>query len=236
MARFGSDLAAVAQPADGGWAAEVAAAAAETGVIAVAGMFTPGGNGRVRNTLLITGPGVSASYDKVHLFDALGQRESATIDPGHDLLMVAVDGVQVGVATCYDLRYPAQFIALAQAGAEMIVVPSSWAAGEGKASQWELLVRARALDSTSWVLGCGQADPVAAGLEPLPRAAGGIGHSLAVSPLGEVRGRLEAAPGMLVVDVDLAEVARARESLPVLRHTRPWSTADVRRPTPDVRR
>lgn len=228
MARFGSDLAALAQPLDGAWAAGVAGAARQAGVVVVAGMFTPAADGRVRNTMLVTGAGVHAGYDKVHLFDALGHHESATVEAGGSLLAVELDGVHVGVATCYDLRFPALFQALGRAGATIVVVGASWAAGPGKVEQWELLVRARALDTTAFVLACGQADPVAAGLAPLPRAAGGIGNSLAVSPLGEVRARLDGDPGVLIVEVDPAEVAPMRGDLPVLGHTRAWSADDVR--------
>ncbi|MFC3688626.1 nitrilase-related carbon-nitrogen hydrolase [Aquipuribacter hungaricus] len=221
MARFGTPLAAVAQPLDGPWAQEVRRLAHAAGVVVVAGMFVPATDGRVHNTLLVTGPGVEDRYDKVHLFDAFGVRESETVAPGSRLVTVDVAGVRVGLATCYDLRFPALFTALARSGAEVVVVPASWGDGPGKAEQWELVVRARALDSTSWLLACDQAEPTTAGLEPVPGAAGGIGRSLAVSPLGEVRDRLGAAPGVLVVDVTTEEVAAARERLPVLQHARP---------------
>ncbi len=79
-------------------------------------------------------------------------------------------------------------------------------------------MRARALDSTSFVLACDQAEPSTAGLVPVTGAAGGIGRSLVASPLGEVRAQLGAEPGLLIVDVDPEEVAAVRERLPVLRH------------------
>lgn len=175
----------------------------------------------MRNTLLVTGPGTSEHYDKIHLVDAFGARESDTVEAGDRVVTVQVAGVRIGLATCYDLRFPALFTALAGAGARVIVVPASWGDGPGKTEQWELLVRARALDGNSWLLACDQSDPTAAGLEPIRRAAARIGHSLVVSPLGDVRHRLGAAPGVLVVDLDMTEVDRVRERLPVLRHARP---------------
>ncbi len=220
MARFGTRLVRVAEPLDGPWATEVRRLACQAGLAVVVGMFTPGADDRVRNTLLATGPGLDTHYDKLHLFDAFGLRESDTVEPGRRLVTIGVAGVRVGLATCYDLRFPAQFTALADAGAQVVVVPASWGDGPGKAEQWDLLVRARALDSTSFVLACDQAEPGTAGLDPVAGAAGGIGRSTVASPLGEVRAQLGAEPGMLVVDVDPGEVTTVRERLPVLRHAR----------------
>lgn len=227
MARCGTRLPDVAEPLDGAWATAVRKAAADAGLTAVVGMWTTSPDGRVRNTLLVTGGGVEAAYDKVHLYDAFGVRESDGVEPGSGLVAVPVDGTVVGVATCYDLRFPALFTALAGAGAQVILVPASWGDGPGKAEQWELLVRARAIDTTAFVLACDQADPAAAGLSPVRGAAGGIGRSLAVTPLGEVRDGLGPGPDVLVADVDLAEVTRVRERLPVLSHARPLTRQDV---------
>lgn len=218
MCCFGVPLAAAAEPLDGPWATRVRDLARRAGVVVVAGMFTPDGD-RVRNTLLATGPGVDASYDKIHLFDALGFKESATVAPGSATVTVEVDGVRVGLTTCYDIRFPELYQRLADDGAQVIVVAASWGAGPGKRQQWELLARARALDSTSYVVACGQADPVSVG-RPVGAAPTGIGHSLAVSPLGDVMDSLGAAPGLLVVDVDPAEVTAARVALPVLANRR----------------
>jgi predicted amidohydrolase len=218
MCCFGVPLRAVAEPLDGPWASGLREIARRAGLVVVAGMFTADGD-RVRNTLLATGPGVEASYDKIHLFDAFGFKESATVAPGAEPVIVEVDGVRVGLTTCYDIRFPGLYQRLADDGAELMVVAASWGAGPGKQVQWELLARARALDSTSFVVACGQADPVSVG-----RSAGaaptGIGHSLVVSPLGEVIDSLGTGPDLLVVDLDPAEVAAARLALPVLANRR----------------
>jgi predicted amidohydrolase len=220
MARFGIPLGPVAQPLDGPFATELRAIAERAGLLLVVGMFTPAPDGRVRNTLLVTGRGVDASYDKIHLFDAFGFAESATVAPGREPLVCTVDGVGIGFATCYDVRFPGLFQRLADDGAVITLLPASWGAGPGKREQWELLVRARALDSTTWVLACGQADPTTVGQQPSGRAPTGIGHSMVVSPLGEVRDQLGPAPGLLVVDVDPAEVDAARATVPVLANRR----------------
>lgn len=220
MARFGIPLGAVAEPLDGPWATRVRAVAERTGVLVVAGMFTPAEDGRVHNTLLITGRGVDTYYDKLHLFDAFGFTESKTVAPGGRTVVATVDGVLCGFATCYDVRFPELFRRLAEEGAQVVVVAASWGDGPGKQEQWELLVRARALDSTCWIVAAGQAAPDAVGEAPATRAPTGIGHSMIVSPLGEVRARLGATPGLLLADLDPAETEAARKAVPVLANRR----------------
>jgi predicted amidohydrolase len=190
------------------------------GLVIAAGMFTPSDDGRVRNTLRVVGRGIDASYDKIHLFDAFGFAESDTVAPGTDPLVVEVDGVGIGFAICYDIRFPGLFTTLADRGAEIICVVASWGAGPTKIDQWQLLARARALDSTCFVVAAGQADPVTTGIEPRGSAPTGVGHSLVVSPAGAVIDSLGDAPGLLIVDLDPADVAAVRRSLPVLANRR----------------
>ncbi|WP_337062989.1 carbon-nitrogen hydrolase family protein [Kineococcus sp. G2] len=211
MCRFGVPLAPVAEGVDGPWAAELERLADAAGLTVVAGAFTPGEGGRVRNTLLVRGAGVRAHYDKVHVYDAFGYAESDAVEPGREPVVVDVDGVGVGLATCYDVRFPGLFTALADRGASVVAVAASWGAGPGKAEQWELLVRARALDSTCSVVACGQADPGVPSDAPT-----GVGRSLVAGPLGQVVAQLGPGTGRLVVDVDPGEVRRVREELPVL--------------------
>ncbi|GLF97049.1 carbon-nitrogen hydrolase family protein [Streptomyces yaizuensis] len=220
MAAFGTPLAPLAEPLDGPWAQEVRRIAAEARVVVVAGMFTPAADGRVTNTLLATGPGVETAYDKIHLYDAFGFAESATVAPGSQVVTIEVDGLRIGLATCYDVRFPELFRAHADAGAQLTVVPASWGAGPGKREQWELLVRARALDATLWVAAVDQADPAASGLPVPERTPLGIGHSAVAGPDGTVRARLDAGPGLLVTEVDAAEVAAVRRMIPVLDNRR----------------
>ncbi len=220
MCAFGVALAPVAEPLDGPWATAVRRIAAVHEITVVAGMFTPGSGGRVRNTLLATGAGVEAAYDKIHLFDAYGFRESRTVAPGNEPVTIDVDGTTFGLAVCYDVRFPSLFQELASRGAAAILLPASWGAGPGKREQWELLTRARALDSTSFVLAAAQGDPAAAGQPARGSAPTGIGGSVAVSPLGEVIASLDDKPGMLVVDVDPQDAYDAREELPILANRR----------------
>jgi deaminated glutathione amidase len=210
MCRFGVPLAPIAEPVDGPWADGVRRIAADAGITVVAD------EGRVRNTLLATGPGSDAHYDKIHLYDAFGFTESTTVAPGREPVVVTVDGVGVGLTLCYDLRFPELFTTLARRDAQLIVVSASWAAGPGKLEQWTLLARARALDSTSYVVAAGQADPG----EPLASSGPtGVGGSLVVSPFGKVVASAASEPELLVTDLDLAQVAKARETIAVLRNS-----------------
>ena len=220
MACFGVPLAPLAEALDGPWAKRVTEIAGQTGLTIAAGMFTPAADGRVRNTLLVAGESGWHAYHKIHLFDAFGFAESRTVAPGEDLLTIDFEDLTLGFAICYDVRFPELFRALADQGADVIVLPASWGSGPGKREQWELLVRARALDSTCWVIACGQADPAASGITTTTKAPTGVGHSLVVDPYGEVRGFLGAGPDLLVVDIDPEVVIRARADIPVLANRR----------------
>lgn len=224
MRCFGRSLSEVAEPPDGPWATRLRQIAEQHRVVIAAGMFCPAGPSQVTNTMRVVGPGIDAGYDKVHLFDAFGFRESDTVRAGEDLLVLEVAGVGVGFATCYDVRFPGLFVALAERGAQVICLGASWGAGPGKVEQWELLVRARALDSTTFLVAAGQADPQTvggAGAEATVQTAPtGVGHSLVVSPRGEVLGALAEAPGLLVTELDLAGLGGVRETLPVLANRR----------------
>ena len=220
MACFGVALGELAEPVDGPWASAVRELAERHGVLVVVGMLTPADDGRVRNTMLVTGHGQHLGYDKIHLFDAFGFAESDTVAPGDQPVTVTVGGTVLGIATCYDVRFPGLFQVLADRGASVILLGASWGSGAGKLAQWELLVRARALDSTCWLVACGQADPVASGITPHPSAPTGIGYSTVVDPYGTVFAQLESAPSTLVVDIDPGAVTQARRTIPVLANRR----------------
>ena len=218
-----------AEALDGPWANAVRQAAADAGVTVIVGIFTPGGNGKVRNTLLVTGPDLDAHYDKLHLFDAYGYLESDQIEPGDAVVTVSIAGVVCGLSTCYDIRFPELYKQLAAAGAELIVVPASWAPGERKVEQWRSLAVARALDSTSFVVAVDQAEPPSdPDAETGGRRPTGVGHSLVVDPLGEILLELDAEPRLVTIDLDLDVVRAARNALPVLANSR--FTSELARP------
>ncbi|MFL6122551.1 carbon-nitrogen hydrolase family protein [Actinophytocola sp.] len=211
MACFGTSLGPLAEPLDGPWASAVREIAVSHDVLVVAGMFTPAADGRVFNTLLATGRDRHVGYDKIHMYDAFGFQESRTVAPGEDLVVLDT----LGLATCYDVRFPGVFTGLADRGASVVLLGASWGAGPGKVEQWELLVRARALDSTCFVVACGQADPGVPTNAPT-----GVGHSLVAAPDGSVVASAGADPELLVVDLDLERVTETRKVLPVLANRR----------------
>lgn len=216
MCSFSRPRADTAEPFDGPWATAVRAAAAAAGLTVVVGMFTTTGTDRVANTLLATGV-VEARYDKMHLFDALGYAESRQIQPGTQPVHFDLAGTRIGLATCYDVRFPQLFTHLAGTGAELILLPASWAPGEHKLHQWRTLVTARAMDATAFVVAVDQAlSPAAAD----GRTPTGIGHSMVVDPTGDVLLELGDDPEFAVIDLNLAQVAEVRRRLPVLEHTR----------------
>lgn len=227
---FGTDLREAAEQHHPRFEALVEQLAAQYDLVIVAGTFTPADGDRVHNTVIARGPGVRAAYRKIHLFDAYGARESQTVAPGSELVTIEVDGTPLGIATCYDVRFPEQFTALARRGAQAILLPIAWAEGPAKSEQLRLLLRARALDSTCAILAADQApDPHYRG-----RAPRGIGESAVISPLGQVRAELGREEGMLVVDLDLAEIAQARLELPVLEHGRAAAAALEEPPSPSA--
>jgi predicted amidohydrolase len=215
MRRFGLPLAEIAEPVDGPWAKQLREIAEQHQLVVAAGMFTPSADGRVTNTLRAVGPGVDAHYQKIHLFDAFGFRESETVAPGADPVVITVGDAKVGLTLCYDVRFPGLYTRLAELGAQVICVAASWGAGPGKIEQWQLLTRARALDCTSYVVAAAQAD--AALDEGAPT---GVGYSAVISPRGEVLKSLGPEPALLVADLDLDLVDRTRAAIPVLANRR----------------
>ncbi|MCZ9309668.1 nitrilase-related carbon-nitrogen hydrolase [Corynebacterium uberis] len=207
-----------AEELDGPFATAVAAAAREAGLVAVVGMFRPADTveregrrvNRVYNTALVTGPGVHEGYDKRHTYDAFGYRESDTVKAGQRAVLVPVGDARVGVATCFDLRFPDLFQGLARAGAQVIAVPASWSGGPGKTRQWRTLVQARALDTGAFVAA---ADQPGDGEQDDPT---GVGHSMIVGPDGAVLAEAGQEEELLVADVSLIDVAQTRRAIPIL--------------------
>jgi len=221
MCRFGIPLGPIAQPLDGPWATKLAALADRHRVGVMAGMFTPATGGRVHNTLAIAQPGQQLlGYNKIHLFDAFDFAESTTVAPGAEPITVEITGTAVGVATCYDIRFPQLFTVLAERGATVTIVAASWGDGDGKLLQWRSLATARALDTAGFVIAVGQARPTdpAALRSAAPT---GIGHSLVVDPYGSTIFEADADVEFAVVDIDPTVVGTARDRLGVLRNRRP---------------
>jgi predicted amidohydrolase len=219
MVRFGSDLRACAEPVDGPFCAELAAACAAAGVAAVVGVFEPAPEGRVYNTAVAFSADGSlvASYRKLHLFDALGQRESDLVAPGSEVVVTSLAGVPVGLQICYDIRFPELTRALAVGGASLVTVSAAWQAGLFKEEHWVTLLRARAIENTVWIAAVDQVpDPDA---KPA-RAPTGVGRSMLIDPLGVVRLDLGPAASVVVTNAEMSLVETVRATLPSLANRR----------------
>ncbi|RAP42211.1 amidohydrolase [Rhodovulum viride] len=187
------------------------------------GLKTSDPDGRFANRSFLIGPGgaIAARYDKIHMFDVeISEtetfRESGGYRPGTRAVVAPTPFGTMGLAICYDLRFPHLFRALAHAGAEILTVPAAFSPVTG-AAHWEPLLRARAIENGCYVLA-----PAQCGVHPAaegrPRRT--HGHSLAVSPWGEVLADGGEAPGIVYVDLDREEVARARARVPSIFHDR----------------
>ncbi len=219
LARFGSDLRAVAEPLDGPFASAVGSACAAAGVAAVVGTFEPAPDGRVYNTAVAfsaAGERV-ACYRKLHLFDAFSQQESDLVAPGSDVVLTTLAGAAVGMQICYDIRFPELTRALAVGGAALVTVSAAWQAGLFKEEHWVTLLRARAIENTVWVAAVGQVpDPD----DKPTRAPTGVGRSMLIDPLGVVRADLGPSPEVAVVNADMSLVEAVRKTLPSLANRR----------------
>jgi predicted amidohydrolase len=207
--------------------ARLARLAADLGIwLNVGSMALTGGDGRLVNRSLLFSPDgrIVARYDKIHLFDVdlpTGERlrESEAYAPGTDLVTAALPWCRIGMTVCYDLRFPALFAALAQAGAQVITVPSAFTVPTGEA-HWHVLLRARAIETGSYVLAAAQGGAHESGRRT-------YGHSLAVSPWGEVLAEAGTEPCLLIVDIDAGEAERARRRIPALGHQRGFRLKDA---------
>lgn len=158
-----------------------------------------------------------ARYDKIHLFDvelnnSEAYTESATIEAGDKVVVVDTPFGRMGLAICYDLRFPELFRQLSDKGAQILVVPSSFTALTGSV-HWEVLVRARAIENQAYVLAAAQGGFHANGRET-------YGDSMIVDPWGRVSNRLSRGPGVVLSEIDLDLLAGIRKNLPSLKHRR----------------
>ena len=180
------------------------------------------GDGRIfnRGYLLDPAGAVAARYDKIHMFDVeltagAPLRESATIAPGASAVVADTGLIRIGLSICYDLRFPHLFRQLAQAGAALLAVPAAFTKVTGEA-HWHVLNRARAIEN-----GCYVAAPCQYGT--LPGGAACFGHSLIIDPWGRILADGGEEEGIILQDIDPAEVASARRRIPALTHDRPFA-------------
>jgi len=205
---FDDTLAAHAEPLDGPFVAALTQLAATNRIVIVAGLVEQAADGRrVRNTVAaVDANGVVAAYRKLHLYDAFGQRESDWVEPGEltEPETFELDGLRFGLMTCYDLRFPEVGRTLADAGAEVFLVPAEWVRGPLKEHHWRTLVHARAIENTVFVAAADHPPPL------------GVGNSMIVDPQGVEIAAIGTATDVVVAHLDRATVERVRRVNPAL--------------------
>ncbi|EAQ07500.1 carbon-nitrogen hydrolase family protein [Yoonia vestfoldensis] len=188
---------------------------------------TQGDDTRFANRSFLIGPDgrIVARYDKIHMFDVDVSatetfRESAGFRPGDRAVVAQTPFARIGLTICYDIRFAYLHRALAQAGADILLVPAAFSPVTG-AAHWEPLLRARAIETGCYVLAAAQtgSHPIRHGK---PRQT--YGHSMAISPWGEVLVDMELETGIAILDLDLVQVAQSRQRIPALTHDRPFES------------
>jgi len=183
--------------------------------------------GKVANRAFLFGPDGSliVTYDKIHMFDVdldKGEswRESATYAPGGRTVVAALPFARIGIAVCYDLRFPQLFRAQALAGAEVLTVPAAFTRQTGEA-HWHVLNRARAIENGAWVIAAAQGGLHEDGRET-------FGHSLIVDPWGRIVAEADHdEPAVVLADIDPAACAEARRKIPNLKNAREFSVEEA---------
>ncbi|HEX8418200.1 MAG TPA: carbon-nitrogen hydrolase family protein [Methylobacterium sp.] len=198
-------------------------------VVHVGSLAVRSGEKVANRAFLIDGEGaITAAYDKLHLYDVdlpNGERwrESATYTSGACAIVAETPWAPLGLAICYDLRFPALYRALAEAGAEILTAPACFTRQTGEA-HWHVLHRARAIETGSFMISAAQGGLHEDGRET-------YGHSLIVDPWGRVLADAGGAePGVILAEIDIALVADARARIPTLQHAKPFTVERAGRP------
>lgn len=207
-----SQLADIAETIKGSFVSALAAAAKKNTIGIVATIYEKSNTPRrVYDTAVMISPtGIVLSvYRKLHLYNALGFRESAKLVPGKNIVKPAkTNAGNVGLLICYDLRFPELSRILTVKGADVLVAPSAWVDGEMKKEHWQTMVKARAIENGSYVIAPDQLGNIYCGM------------SMAVDPFGVVLVDMGQREGVEVVDIDRSRVQQVRKSLPLLKNRR----------------
>lgn len=194
------------------------------------GLKTGDADGRFANRSILISPDgkIQARYDKIHMFDVdLGggeaYRESAAYRPGTSAVMAKTDIGNIGLTICYDVRFPDLYRQLGQAGADIITAPAAFTVPTGRA-HWETLLRARAIENGCFVLAPAQCGTHDWGAEPQRET---YGHSLIISPWGQVLADGGETQGVTFADIDLNDVKKARAKIPSLTHDREYNPPEA---------
>lgn len=207
MDPFDRTLADHAEDIGGPFTAALVGLASRTGTHLVAGLLERANGGRVRNAVIaVSGEGVHATYRKLHLYDAFGQRESDWVEPGRIAPpeTFTVGDIRFGIMTCYDLRFPEVGRLLADAGATAFLVPAEWVRGPLKEHHWQTLLQARAIENTVYVAAADHPPPL------------GVGLSGIIDPQGVVVAAVGTGTDVALAQLDPAALSRVRRINPAL--------------------
>ncbi|HBM3227353.1 TPA: deaminated glutathione amidase [Klebsiella oxytoca] len=199
-----------AQQLDGGFLQLLLAESENSPLTTVLTLHVPSAEGRATNTLVALRHGkIIAQYQKLHLYDAFNIQESRLVDAGQQIPpLIEVDGMRVGLMTCYDLRFPELALSLALSGAQLIVLPAAWVKGPLKEHHWATLLAARALDTTCYIVAAGEC------------GTRNIGQSRIVDPLGMTIAGAGEQPQLIFAELSTDYIQQVRERLPVLQNRR----------------
>ncbi len=178
-------------------------------------------DGKLANRSMLFSPEgkIVQTYDKIHMFDVTLSRkefykESREFEAGSKAALADIDGARLGMGICYDLRFPHLWRDLAKNGAQLLTVPAAFTMPTGQA-HWEVLLRARAIETGSFVLAAGQTGEHEGGRQTW-------GHSMIINPWGEILTAMEREIGIITADINLDEVEKARRAIPALQHDRDY--------------
>ena len=181
----------------------------------------PRGDRLANRSMLFSPEGkITQTYDKIHMFDVTLSRnefykESNEIDPGDEAVIADLGDAKLGMGICYDIRFPHLWRDLAKQGAEILSAPSAFTVPTGQA-HWEVLLRARAIETGCFVVAPAQTGEHEGGRKT-------YGHSMIINPWGEILAAMDAEIGIIAADLDLEEVTKARAAIPALQHDRHYA-------------
>lgn len=183
-------------------------------------LLHPATNKITSSCLVFTSQGQCiARYDKIHLFDVMvpntgvSYQESSFFEAGNQIVTVQTPVAQIGLSICYDIRFPELYIAQLTQGSTVFCIPSAFTDKTG-AAHWEILLRARAIENLSYVIASGQTGTHANGRKT-------YGHSMIISPWGEILKELNEGTGVIVAEIDLAVLEKIRTEFPSVKHRQP---------------
>lgn len=214
---FDETLAAHAEDVGGSFTQALQRLATRDEIVIVAGLLERAADGaRVRNTIVaVSADGVLATYRKLHLYDAFGQKESDWVEAGElgEPETFAIGELRFGLMTCYDVRFPEVARLLADAGADVFLVPAEWVRGPLKEHHWRTLLHARAIENTVFLAAADHPPPL------------GVGHSMIIDPQGVEIAAIGTGTDAVVAHIDPAAITQVRKVNPALELRRLWVSA-----------